>query len=90
MVLGPRENKHRLGTNLSAAPSGRVVVCERALGLKPQAESCYPFGISPTVPSGTKTFITPVQEFDATTCRGFDDSLPDVASLSFRDGAKSG
>jgi hypothetical protein len=37
--LGPYGAKSR-----STAPSGRVVCFDRHLGLKPQAESCSPFG----------------------------------------------
>jgi hypothetical protein len=36
---------------LSTALSGRVLDVNASLGLKPQAESCNPFGIS-VIPSG--------------------------------------
>ena len=36
------------------------------LGLKPQAESYYPFGISPTVPSGTERL--PIHRFSKARC----------------------
>ena len=42
-------------SKISYAPSGLVVVWAYFLGLKPQAESCYPFGINPTNHFGTKT-----------------------------------
>ncbi len=34
-------------------PSGQVAFCISIQGLKPLAESCHPFGISPRFPSGT-------------------------------------
>ena len=46
------------GTDSLAAPSGQVVIGNGYQGLKPLAESCHPFGISPTRPSvQTDTFV---------------------------------
>jgi len=46
------------GTDSHAAPSGQVVMGNGYQGLKPLAESCHPFGISPTHPIvQTDTFV---------------------------------
>jgi hypothetical protein len=46
------------GTDSLAAPSGQIAIGNGYQGLKPLAESCHPFGISPTRPSiQTDTFV---------------------------------
>ena len=51
-----RSALNETSNDLAAAPSGRGLNINVYLGLKPQAESFYRFGICPTAPSGTKNF----------------------------------
>src|ERR1700751_2600137 len=62
VARGPILTKRIIDNRLSSAPSGRVICVDAFQGLKPLAESYYPFGISlrfnpdETVPNGRPVF----------------------------------